>query len=437
MDEARRRIGLEQEFFLVNEAGEPSGRADEFLSRCREISNAEESFAPECSHRMIEIGTPPVERVEDLADEYLTRLDMALRVGREIGVRLYPLSAYPLPQIPPLRDDPSYELQCRTLGRERFLHAGRCTGTHLHLELPAGTLDPETVVSKDASATARRELLDLYNLAVALDPALIALTRSSPFYEGRRTSRAVRTTHYRGSEAFGWEGLYTHLPLVGGLAPYVKSVPELVEQRLAGHRAWLEVMSRAGVDEKLFAGTGGDVFKSCWGPVRINGQGTVELRGIDSNYPEVTLAVTALVRAVAERTRDKKLSVTPDSQTGTFEVTGDRLLVPGFEYLSGNLLHAAATGGVKDPAIIAYLDSIVRFAAPRGETAGYLGALETPAGSYQTTEAEIVREFPTPDGFIGEEDGLRLVRESCDALEEQVASMLGYNEKSDRTSDTN
>ncbi|MGI9050860.1 MAG: glutamate-cysteine ligase family protein [Rubrobacteraceae bacterium] len=431
MDTVQRRIGLEQEFFLVDEVGEPSGRADEFLSCCPEVDDSDESFAPECSRGMFEVGTPPVGRIEDLADEYLTRLDLALRAGREIGVRLYPLSAYPLPQRPPLRDDPSYELQCRTLGRERFLHAGRCTGTHLHLELSPGTLDPETVVSENAPATAHRELRDLYNLAIALDPAMIALTRSSPFYEGRKTGLAVRTAHYRGSETFGWEGLYTHLPLVGGLAPYAASVAELVGQRLAGHRAWLRAMARAGVDEKLFTATGGDVFKSCWGPVRINGQGTVELRSIDSNYPEVTLAVATLVQAVAERTRNEQLSVTPDAATRTFEVAGDRLLVPDFEYLSGDLFHAATTGGVEDPSIIAYLDSIVEFAALQGEADGYLGTLKNPTGSYRTTEAEVLREFPTPDGFTTREEGLRLVRESCDRLENQVYSILGRSE-SDR-----
>ena len=427
MDKAR-RIGLEQEFLLVDRAGEPSDRADEFLSRCREIGGTEDGFEPECSHGMFEVCTPPVEQIEDLEREYLARLALALRAGREIGVRLYPLSAYPLPQVPPLRDDPSYGIQRQTLGHERFLHAGRCTGTHLHLELPPGTVDSKTVISKDAPTIARKELLNLYNLAVALDPALIALTRSSPFYEGRKMGLAVRTAHYRGSAAFGWEGLYAHLPLVGGLAPYAASVPELVGQRLAGHEAWLRAISRAGLDEKLFAKTGGDVFKSCWGPVRVNGQGTVELRGIDCNYPDVTLAVVALVQAAAGRIRREGLSVTPDTQTRTFEVAGDQLLVPGFEYLGGPLFYAAATGGVEDPSVVAYLDSIWKFAAPRREVAEYLGALRAPGGSYRTTEAGILKEFPTPDGSLSGEDGLHLVRESCEKLEEQVVSALGRNE---------
>ena len=48
---ADRRIGLEQEFFLVDEAGVISNRSDEFLQRCQEMAEAEgrspEYFAPE------------------------------------------------------------------------------------------------------------------------------------------------------------------------------------------------------------------------------------------------------------------------------------------------------------------------------------------------------------------------------------------------------
>ena len=35
-----RRVGLEQEFFLVEDSGRPSKRADEFLNMCRAITEA-------------------------------------------------------------------------------------------------------------------------------------------------------------------------------------------------------------------------------------------------------------------------------------------------------------------------------------------------------------------------------------------------------------
>ncbi len=419
-----RRIGLEQEFFLVDVAGALSERADEFLARCHEAAGEEglglEGFVEECAMGMVEINTPPVYTVADLAEAYLARLDLALRTGRELGIRLYPLATYPLPITPDLRENPGYELQARTLGRERFLHAGRCAGVHLHLELPTGIVDPETVVSRDAPAAARKELLDLYNLGTALDPALVALTRSCPFYEGEAPGMAVRTAFYRGSAVFGWEGLYQYLPEVGNLRPYAGSVRELVERQLAGYRIWLQAMDRAGVERRLFFEAGGDVLKASWNPVRINRHGTVELRGIDSNYPKVILATVALVHGPAEKVRREGLAVEPDDRTYTFEVDGSRLLVPGFEYLGESLFYAAATGGVKSPEVSAYLDSIVEFVGSGGMVSSCLPGLELSKGPYETTEADILRGFPRITHFSTEE-GLRLVRESCDELEEQVS----------------
>src|SRR4028118_1735841 len=128
-------------------------------------------------------------------------------------------------------------------GRAR---AGGCAGTPLPLGLPDGTVDTESGVSPGASEGARRELLDLYNLATALDPALIFLSRSCPFYEGRATGHAPRTARYRGSDAFGWEGVDRDLPEVGALRPYAKSPAHLVEQQFDRYRAWLAALERAG-----------------------------------------------------------------------------------------------------------------------------------------------------------------------------------------------
>ncbi len=79
----------------------------------------------------------------------------------------------------------------------------------------------------DASLAAQRELLGLYNLATALDPALVALTRACPFYEGEVDGFAARTVHYRG--ILGFEGLYTGLGKVGGLSAYANRVEDQPE----------------------------------------------------------------------------------------------------------------------------------------------------------------------------------------------------------------
>ena len=420
-----RSIGMEQEFFLVEESGEPSVRADEFLERCRERSEREghggaACLAPEWVRGVVEINTPPVRSLADLEGNYAENLRLALRSAREVGLRLYPLGTYPLPLEPAVREEPDYQVQVRTVGRERFMDAGRCAGTHLHLGLPDGTVDTESGVSPGASEGARRELLALYNLATALDPALIFLTRSCPFYEGAAPGIAPRTARYRGSEAFNWDGVYRNLPEVGALQPYARSPAHLVEQQFDRYRAWLSAMERADVDLGLFLGSGGDLLRPAWNPVRLNRQGTLELRGMDSNLPEATFVAVELVLLAAERVVRENLTVTPDEGVSAFEVSGTRLLVPGFGRLGEGLFHAAVAGTVDDPTITAYLDSVLDFAAGDGPRLEKLRLRRQATGLYPTTEAEILGARDPSQDRISREEGLRLVLWACDELEGQI-----------------
>jgi len=422
-DMANRRIGLEQEFFLVETSGLPSVRADEFLGVCREATGKHGSgpacFAPEFVKGLVEVSTPPVWSLAELEREYLMNLRLALGAARSLGLRLYPLGTYPLSFEPAPRDDLDYRVQVSTVGPERFVHAGRCAGTHLHLELAEGTVDPASGISAGAPERARAEALGLHNLATALDPALILLTRSCPFYEGRSTGLSPRTVHYRGAAVFGWEGVYTRLPWAGALLPYADDVEQLVRQQFDRYEAWLAAMDRAGVERRYFAEAGGDILRPAWNPVRLNRQGTVELRGMDSNYPDITLTAAELVIAAAERVRRENLSVIPDDGVRAFEADGNMLRVPGFGHLSSTLLHHAVAGDVDDPEISNYLDSILEFAGKDGRLAA-LRRHRRSTGVYPTTEAVILERYGSGVGSVSEEDGLRLVLETCDELETQV-----------------
>ena len=100
MTEAKRQLGFEQEFFLVDETGAISHRADEFLSRCQAIAREKGSdpdcFAPEWVKHIVEINTNPVNSVTELTQEYFSNLQIAIQAGQELDLRLYPLSTYPL-----------------------------------------------------------------------------------------------------------------------------------------------------------------------------------------------------------------------------------------------------------------------------------------------------------------------------------------------------
>lgn len=429
MTEAKRRLGFEQEFFLVDETGAISHLADEFLSRCQAIATEKGSnpncFAPEWVKHIVEINTNPVNSVSQLTQEYFSNLQIAIQAGQDSGLRLYPLSTYPLHVMPIIRNKLWYHVQLRTVGYDRFLHAGRCTGTHLHLEVEPGAIEPRIGVSYDATPAAKAEILNLFNLATALDAALIAISRACPFYEGRGMNVSAHTVHYRGRDIFGWEGVYTNLQAVGGLQPYVHSVEELVELQFERYHAWLSAMDRAGVERHLFYEAGGSLLKTAWNRVRLNKIGTIELRGTDSNYPDRILAIATLVSNSGARVRRENLTVRPKAGVKTFQLSGDRLDVPEFEYLDNDLLYAAVTEGVKNREVKDYLDSIFEFATQDGEGTNFLTKMRSDLGEYQTTEAELLQEFPTSTGVISPDEGLRLVRQACDKLEQQVLSVVG------------
>ncbi|MDJ0730313.1 MAG: glutamate-cysteine ligase family protein [Crocosphaera sp.] len=424
--EIKRRIGLEQEFFLVDESGKLCDRADEFLQICQILAQDQGFdtgyFVPEFVKNMVEINTPPCYSSEELGKVYLEHLHLAITAGHKMGLRLYPLSSYPLHIMPVMRDKPNYHIQARTVGYDRFLHAGKCTGTHLHLEVPKGVISPRIGVAYETSSEDREELLNIYNLATALDSALIALGRACPFYEGESIGLASHTIRYRGSERFAWEGVYTHLQPVGGLMPYADCIETLVESQFSRFHAWLQAMETVGINRQQFFDAGGSFLKSAWNPIRLNGLGTVEIRCLDSNLPSVILAMIALIEKISHRVRKEGLKVRPAEGLEIFQQDGDNLWVPSFDYLNGDLLYAAATEGVKHPHVKVYVDSILEFAiADGGDGTQYLSKLRQKLDHYQSIEREILQTFSSTTAHLSEEKGLSLVLHYCDTLEDQVS----------------
>jgi carboxylate-amine ligase len=85
---------------------------------------------------------------------------------------------------------------------------------------------------------------------------------------------------------------------------------------------------------------------------------------------------------------------------------------------------AAMTGGASSPEVVAYLDSILEFAAPYGgERLEGLRRARYETGGYPTTEAKVSEEYAPGEDLIPEKEGLRLVRDACDELETQVSRL--------------
>ncbi len=419
------RLGLEQEFFIVDLEGFLSHRADEFLAGCWDIAKqrnrSADCFAPEFVKSIIEINTVPVNNFRELTAEYLELLQILLEVAKKLDLRVYSLSTYPLHTTPIIRNKPNYHLQVRTVGSGRFDNAAKCTGTHIHLDLPDNVVDRQIGIAYNSSPEARERVLSIYNLATAFDAAIIALSRACPFYEGEVAGKAMRTIHYRGSKRFAWQGVYTNLQTVGGLMPYAETIQDMIQQLFDRYHNWLQAMDLAGVERQLFLDSGGELLTAGWNPIRLNSIGTVELRGADSNYPQVTLALVALISEAANRVRQENITVRPKAGCKIFKLQGQELNVPEFDYLNNELLYAAVTEGIKNTAVKEYLDSILEFSCQNdSEVGNYLSRFQTTLGEYTTTEAQLLAKFPTTTGIISQADGLALVRYCCDRLEEEV-----------------
>ena len=421
------RLGLEQEFFIVDPEGFLSHRGDELLASCASLAQQDkrgDCFAPEFVKNIVEINTVPVDNFAELTSEYLGLLKNLLAAAKKLNLRIYPLSTYPLYATPVMRNKPNYHLQVRTVGAGRFDNAAKCTGTHIHLDLPDDVVDCQIGIAYDSSPEARNRVLNIYNLAIAFDAAIISLSRACPFYEGKVAGKAMRTIHYRGSKRFAWQGVYTNLQSVGGLMPYAETVEDLIRQLFNRYHSWLQAMDLAGVDRQIFLNSGGELLTAGWNPVRLNKLGTVELRNADSNYPQVILALVALVSEAANRVRRENITVRPKTGCKVFKLQGQELSVPDFDYLNNELLYAAVTEGIENSAVKDYLDSILEFSCQNNsQVSNYLSQFKTKLGEYTTTEAELLDKFPTTTGTISQADGLALVRYCCDRFEEEVATL--------------
>ena len=437
------RLGLEQEFFIVDSEGFLSHRADEFLAGCwdmaKQRNRSADCFAPEFVKSIVEINTVPVNNFRELTAEYLDLLQILLEVAKKLDLRVYPLSTYPLHTTPIIRNKPNYHLQVRTVGSGRFDNAAKCTGTHIHLDLPDDVVDRQIGMAYNSSPEARERVLSIYNLATAFDAAIIALSRACPFYEGKVAGKAMRTIHYRGSKRFAWQGVYTNLQSVGGLMPYAETVEDLTRQLFDRYHSWLQAMDLAGVERQLFLDSGGELLTAGWNPIRLNSIGTVELRCADSNYPQVTLALVALISEAANRVRQENITVRPKPGCKIFKLQGQELNVPEFDYLNNELLYAAVTEGIKNTAVKEYLDSILEFSRQNDSEVGdYLSRFQTTLGEYTTTEAQLIAKFATTTGTISQSEGLALVRYCCDRLEEEVNYLeSGQSAKDFLTTDSN
>ena len=167
------RIGIEEEYLIVSEATldlvpEP---VPEFMDRCKLLSD--ERTTNEYLQCQIEVGTRPHHRIREAASELAELRQLTATTAAEFGYRIIASSTHPFAS----RRQQTHTRKDRyiTLRHEMGLSARRLLicGMHTHLEIEDEDLR-----------------IDLLNQAAYFLPHLLALSCSSPYWEGEDTLHA-------------------------------------------------------------------------------------------------------------------------------------------------------------------------------------------------------------------------------------------------------
>jgi carboxylate-amine ligase len=430
------KVGFETEYLVLEADGSVSVRADELISRTR-LPDAGCSLHHDYTHNMIELTSPAGPRVRPVARSWLEAMARVLDEAAHLGLRVYPYGTYIGTHAPAARTDARYRMQEDVLGAERLRDSGgRCLGFHLHYCLPHGTFGREARTLRQLfRSQGRDQLLSLYNILLACDPAVTNLMESSPFIDGTHMAKDSRAFLYRamrlGRGAGALRGLYYDLPALGRLPRYANAISDLIllgEQR---QRLWRELVEERNPAHLELADSL-HPLQFNWSPLRINRIGTLEYRGLDSNLPSHIIGTSVLLKYLLRQVQEEGLKVVP-SDIGIrepFKREGECLHVPPFSYLDEVLQFKSALKGLADAEVLRYTR---RFAAlalqtvPSKRDPG-LERVRRIVQERRTKSDEILararRMGWDGESRLGEETARALALEACGEFESEVRRMV-------------
>jgi carboxylate-amine ligase len=263
-------VGAELELMLLDpDSGDLAPGAVRLLKACAEESI--ENVSAELMQSMIEVKTGVCGKVTDVRDQLVGRLRRIRNIARSMGYQLGMSGTHPFHRPSNSAVSPSERYE-RLVDRLAYLiHQRVVFGLHVHIGVPSGDL-----------------ALGVMNQFVQYLPHLLALSASSPFWQGVDTGLASCRT-----------ALYRTLPHSG--------VPRYFP-RWKNFRAYFRVMRECGAIQSM---------KDIYWDLRPRPEfGTIELRVCDMpGTLQTTYALIALVRSLAIASQ-RLLEERPQMQRG-------------------------------------------------------------------------------------------------------------------------
>ena len=360
----RSKTGIELEVQTLNEKGYVVNKADFLIKECKKEKKGL-AICKECARHMVEFVSFPSVKVQNTALDIINSFKTVIEVAKKNNLVIYPLSTYPGRFEPRMRKNRWYKIQESIFGKERFRLAGKSIAFHCHYTMPRGVFDKKTKFLKPLlSPKIKQTLIDSYNFAIAMDPALVVFLQSSPFLDGKFLAKDSRVVIYRGDSSLRFpKAIYTGYTQYGSLPPYKQTLTDLIYTLKSRHARMKRVLEKKGVPASDLSKYG-RILDFCWNPVKINKHGTIEQRSCDMNYPQIFIAASVLIKYAQRKVHQDFMKVIP-SEIGIeepFKIEGNVVYVAPHTYVRKTLQYLSAYKGLEDKHMYLYCKRFFKFA---------------------------------------------------------------------------
>lgn len=357
------KIGFEIELHLIDEGGRIQNKAPDLINEVKK-RDKDVLIVKECGKNMIEVCSYPDVATYNPALHLVDSLEKVYDVARGMGLYLYPFAVYPLEFKEELSSN-SYRLQEKIFGKDKFKIATNCTGFHCHYTLPKSVFDFKIKNLRVLKGTKLgRSMIGSYNLGVAIDPALSLFAQSSPFYKGSHLAKDSRVVVYRGGAKLRYSGgLYSKKQQFGGLPPYKQTLTDLVDSQKRKWERWKRLVKKTNprIDiNKLYVSP----LDVSWNAVKINKLGTLEHRGMDTNFLSILFAIATIYKFSLKKIQREFLEVLPTDFgiTDSFKIENGVLFIPPHTHVRNKLQLWGAYNGYSKKEMYNYAKRFFNFA---------------------------------------------------------------------------
>lgn len=357
--------GLEIEVQTLDKKGYMSNSADTIINECKK-SGGNIKVTKEFTKNVIEIQSLPRVKVQNTLLNAMETLQEVIKMAEDQGLLIYPLCVYPGRFKPKYTRGKYFRFKSRYIHDPSITHLEtRRTAFHFHYALPRGVFDHKKKFLKmQIKSKIKQTLLDSYNLAIAMDPALVTLFQPSPILDGRYIAKDSGAIFQRSGKHLPRSDLaiYNRHPIFGGLPIYKHTIADLIYTINRRYKKVKEIVRKNNLDRSIQKRYK-RVLDYSWHAVRINKIGTLEHRTMDMNHPKYVIAGTVLLKYIHRKVQQDFLRVIP-SDVGIshpFKQEGDKLHIPPHTYVRKKLQRWSVCEGFERKEILNYTRRLFSF----------------------------------------------------------------------------